>query len=97
MSSSRQSLDFRRVVIDTDCLELVFCHVPRHQNNIADRLAALGRSSSRNGLSLSSPPADLSLLVEEEEDRSTGEPVIPQEWCATANVACFNLHSDPGG
>ncbi|KAK8584069.1 hypothetical protein V6N12_068319 [Hibiscus sabdariffa] len=92
MSSSRQSLDFRRVVIDTDCLEVV--KILKHSSHA---LIALGRSSSRNGLSLSSPPADLSLLVEEEEDRSTGEPVIPQEWCATANVACFNLHSDPGG
>ncbi|KAK9037785.1 hypothetical protein V6N11_022685 [Hibiscus sabdariffa] len=81
------TLGFRRVVIDTDCLE----------NNIADRLATLGRSSSRCGLLLSSPPADLFVLVEEEKEQSAGEPVLTQNWRVTANVVCFNLHSDSGG
>ncbi|KAK8672990.1 hypothetical protein V6N13_111346, partial [Hibiscus sabdariffa] len=67
------------------------------QNNIADRLATLGRSSSRCGLLLSSPPADLFVLVEEEKEQSAGEPVLTQNWRVTANVVCFNLHSDSGG
>ncbi|KAK8985951.1 hypothetical protein V6N11_037670 [Hibiscus sabdariffa] len=50
-------LGFRRVVIDTDCLE----------NAIADRLAAVGRSSSRCGLLLPFPSDNLSALVEEEK------------------------------
>ncbi|KAK9037838.1 hypothetical protein V6N11_022737 [Hibiscus sabdariffa] len=81
------TLGFRRVVIDTDCLE----------NNIADRLATLGRSSPRCGLLLLSPPADLFVLVEEEKEQSAGEPVLTQDWRVTANVVCFNLHSDSGG
>ncbi|KAK9027744.1 hypothetical protein V6N11_067567 [Hibiscus sabdariffa] len=121
------SLDFRRVVIGTECLEvirihkhsshallgnnlvdsilnwtqkewkLVFRHVPRHRNIIADSLASLGWSSSRDGLSLLSPLADLSLLVEEEKERSVDELLTPQDGCVAANEACFNLHSDPGG
>ncbi|KAL4333427.1 hypothetical protein GQ457_07G010550 [Hibiscus cannabinus] len=88
------SLDFRHVIVETDCLEiirilkrssralmgnnlvesillwtrkewqLVVQHVPRHQNSIADRFAALGQASSSNGLSLLFPPADLISLIE---------------------------------
>ncbi|KAK8680818.1 hypothetical protein V6N13_109756 [Hibiscus sabdariffa] len=76
---------------------LVFRHIPRHQNSIADRLAAFGRSSSSNGLSLPFPPDDLALLIENEKDRSAYDPVILLDWYVAANVACFNLHSDPGG
>ncbi|KAK9032680.1 hypothetical protein V6N11_056938 [Hibiscus sabdariffa] len=64
---------------------------------IADRLAALGRSSSSIGLSLPSPTTDLALLIEEEKDRSTGAPEIPWAVHAAANVAYFSLHSDLGG
>ncbi|KAK8584365.1 hypothetical protein V6N12_068609 [Hibiscus sabdariffa] len=60
-------------------------------------LAAFGRSSSSNGLSLPFPPDDLALLIENEKDRSAYDPVILLDWYVAANVACFNLHSDPGG
>ncbi|KAL4272876.1 hypothetical protein GQ457_13G021790 [Hibiscus cannabinus] len=119
-------LDFRRVIIETDCLEviriltrssralvgnnlvesillwtrkewqLVFRHVPRHENSLADRLAALGRSASCNGLSLLSPPADLVILVEEEKARSACGMLPSEDWATIPNVACFNLHVDPG-
>ncbi|KAK8611915.1 hypothetical protein V6N13_131953 [Hibiscus sabdariffa] len=77
--------------------QLVVRHVPRHQNSIADRLAALGRSSSSVGLPLLFPPADLLSLVEEEKVRSACEVMAPEDWSTVPNVACFNLHVDPGG
>ncbi|KAK8991835.1 hypothetical protein V6N11_044735 [Hibiscus sabdariffa] len=91
------TLGFRRVVIDTDFLEVVFRHVLRYQNAIVDRLAVAERSSSRCGLLLPFPPADLSTLVEEENKQNAGKPVLTQDWRVTANVVCFNLHSDLGG
>ncbi|KAL4290899.1 hypothetical protein GQ457_14G017950 [Hibiscus cannabinus] len=121
------TLGFRRVVIDSDCLEVikilkqsyhalignnlvesilhltqrewqvVFRHVSRYQNAISDRLAVVGRSSSRCGLLLPFPPDDLSAQVEEEKEQNAGEPVLTQDWHATANVVCFNLHIDPCG
>ncbi|KAK8489530.1 hypothetical protein V6N11_066318 [Hibiscus sabdariffa] len=66
-------------------------------NHVADRVAALGRSSPRDGLSLASPLVELLMLVEEEKECSTGERVLSQDWCTAANVAYFNLQSDPGG
>ncbi|KAK8985956.1 hypothetical protein V6N11_037675 [Hibiscus sabdariffa] len=90
------TLGFRRVVIDTDCLEVVFQHVRRYQNAIGDRLVAVGRSSSRCVMHLPFPPDDLSALVEEEKEQKIGESVLTQDWHATANVVCFNLHIDPG-
>ncbi|KAK8595350.1 hypothetical protein V6N13_016725 [Hibiscus sabdariffa] len=63
----------------------------------ADRLAVAERSSSRCGLLLPFPPADLSTLVEEENKQNAGKPVLTQDWRVTANVVCFNLHSDLGG
>ncbi|KAL4360801.1 hypothetical protein GQ457_04G012650 [Hibiscus cannabinus] len=120
-------LDFRRVIIETDCLEviriltrssralvgnnlvesillwtrkewqLVVRHVSRHENSLADRLAALGRSASCNGLSLLIPPADLVILVEEEKARSACGLMPSEDWATIPNVACFNLHVDLGG
>ncbi|KAK8494151.1 hypothetical protein V6N12_032984 [Hibiscus sabdariffa] len=77
--------------------QLVFQHVPQNLNHVADRVAALGRSSPRDGLSLASPLVELLMLVEEEKECSTGERVLSQDWCTAANVAYFNLQSDPGG
>ncbi|KAK8627018.1 hypothetical protein V6N13_134647 [Hibiscus sabdariffa] len=77
--------------------QLVIRHVPRHQNSLADRLAALGRSASCNGLSLLIPPADLVVLAEEEKVRSACGLLISEDWATSPNVACFNLHVDPGG
>ncbi|KAL4324777.1 hypothetical protein GQ457_11G004350 [Hibiscus cannabinus] len=77
--------------------QLVVQHVPRQQNSIVDRLAALGRSSSSNGLSLPFPPTDLISLIEEEKVRNTCELLSPEEWSTVTNVACFNLHIDPEG
>ncbi|KAK8663644.1 hypothetical protein V6N13_083453 [Hibiscus sabdariffa] len=77
--------------------QLGFRHVLRLHNNTVDRLATLGRSSSRNGQSFPSPHADLALLIEEEKVRSAGEVVIPWDSYAAANVVCFNMHSDSRG
>ncbi|KAK8692080.1 hypothetical protein V6N13_075560 [Hibiscus sabdariffa] len=77
--------------------QLVVQHVPRHQNSIADRFAALGRLSLSNGLSLPSPPADLISLIEEEKVRSACELLSPEDWSTVTNVACFNLHINLGG
>ncbi|KAK8578375.1 hypothetical protein V6N13_116221 [Hibiscus sabdariffa] len=76
--------------------QVVFQHVRRYQNAIGDRLVAVGRSSSRCVMHLPFPPDDLSALVEEEKEQKIGESVLTQDWHATANVVCFNLHIDPG-
>ncbi|KAK8485586.1 hypothetical protein V6N11_050458 [Hibiscus sabdariffa] len=60
-------------------------------------VAALGRSSPREGLSLASPPVELALLVEEEKESSICERMISQDWSNANIVAYFNMQSDPGG
>ncbi|KAK8486596.1 hypothetical protein V6N11_068290 [Hibiscus sabdariffa] len=125
--SKAWSLNFRRLVIETDCMEvirilkhssntrignnlielirnwtrkewqLVIRHVSRNLNHVANRVAALGHASSREGLSLTSPPVELTLLVEEEKESSICERMISQDWSNTSTVAYFNMQSDPGG
>ncbi|KAK8589980.1 hypothetical protein V6N13_088773 [Hibiscus sabdariffa] len=77
--------------------KLVFRHVPRDRNHFADKIAALGRTASRNGDVLLNPPATSTDLVEEDKDHSLVELVNAQEWLEAANMACFNLHDDPVG
>ncbi|KAK9046621.1 hypothetical protein V6N11_052506 [Hibiscus sabdariffa] len=60
-------------------------------------VAALGHSSPREGLSLTSPPVELALLVEEEKERSICERLVSQDWSNANTVAYFNMQNDPGG
>ncbi|KAL4325259.1 hypothetical protein GQ457_11G023500 [Hibiscus cannabinus] len=75
--------------------QLVIRHVPRNLNHVADRMAAFGHALSREGLSLTSPPAELALLIEEERENNICERAISPEWSNT--VVYFNMQSDPGG
>ncbi|KAK8583317.1 hypothetical protein V6N13_022024 [Hibiscus sabdariffa] len=76
---------------------LVFRHVPRILNHVADRMTSLGRLSPRDGLSMMSPPIEVSLLVEEEKELSISDPGVSQNWCNATTVTFFKLQSDPGG
>ncbi|KAK8603107.1 hypothetical protein V6N13_085303 [Hibiscus sabdariffa] len=76
--------------------KLVFRHVPRDRNQLADRLAALGRAAPRDGVLFLNPPVDLLPLVEDDVAHSLQELDAPA-WRQAAHTICFNLMDDPGG
>ncbi|KAK8626927.1 hypothetical protein V6N13_134556 [Hibiscus sabdariffa] len=76
--------------------QLVFRHVPRSLNRIADSLTALGRLSMRERVNLSVPPTDLLTLVEEESESDVAAHFGAHNWGSTNSVACFNMYVDFG-
>ncbi|KAK8505304.1 hypothetical protein V6N12_067273 [Hibiscus sabdariffa] len=91
------SFDFRRVVIETDCLEkwdLVVCHSPRTCNLLANMLATWGRLNSQGVLTLSSPPSSLLAVVEAEKNGSRINPLELQGWYGNVAAVCFALRED---
>ncbi|KAK8644210.1 hypothetical protein V6N13_123522 [Hibiscus sabdariffa] len=76
--------------------KLVVRHVARDRNHLADRIAALGRTSSRSGELLPNPPTTLIALVEEDKECDLVD-LDMSEWFRAANTKCFNLIDGPGG
>ncbi|KAK8691427.1 hypothetical protein V6N13_074938 [Hibiscus sabdariffa] len=68
--------------MDTEGLEAL---VPRDCNHLADRIAALGRTTSRSGMVIADPPASLAALVVEEADRVLVDPDMAA-WVRHARV-----------
>ncbi|KAL4362965.1 hypothetical protein GQ457_04G016530 [Hibiscus cannabinus] len=74
--------------------KLAVRHVSRDCNHLADRLAALGRTTMRSGALLPDPPASFTTLVEEDTDCNLVDLDI-SAWVRPGNTACFNLMDDP--
>ncbi|KAK8561674.1 hypothetical protein V6N12_048738 [Hibiscus sabdariffa] len=55
-------------------------------NRLADRLAALGRLSSREGITLPVPPTDLVSLVEEESESADPALLVAHNWGSAESV-----------
>ncbi|KAK8558089.1 hypothetical protein V6N13_073767 [Hibiscus sabdariffa] len=72
--------------------QLVFRYVPRSLNRLADRLAALGRLSSREGITLPVPPTDLVSLVEEESESADPALLVAHNWGSAESVVYFNIN-----
>ncbi|KAK8668563.1 hypothetical protein V6N13_106016 [Hibiscus sabdariffa] len=70
--------------------KLVVRHVSRDCNHLADRIAALGRTSSRSGMVIADSPASLAALVEEEAGRVLVDSDMAA-WVRDGHTACFNM------